>query len=754
MAQDRVATAIVTVKADTDPAKKDIDNLGKDIKQKTGGIEKDFLAMGKKFAGALGIALGAKAFLDFGKSCIDLGSDLAEVQNVVDVVFPHMNDEVNKWAQNASAQFGLSETMAKRYVGTFGSMAEAFGFAEGEALKMAETLTGLSGDVASFYNISQDEAYTKLKSVFSGETETLKELGIVMTQSALDQYALANGIGKTTSAMSEAEKVSLRYKFVQDQLTNSAGDFARTSNSWANQVRLLSLQFNSLRASIGQGLISILTPVIKGLNILLAKIVQVANAFASFMSLFGAKKKSTGIGQTAKETNSLSQGLNNVGSAGVGASKGLKKANKSAKQLQRTLAGFDQITKLDKTSTSAGGGGGGGGGGGIGGGSFGYDDLAESSKKSGIDLAKKYPALAKSLKNLHKATKPLINLLKSAGKYIIDNVFKPLSKWVIDKLAPAFIDKYTASIKAITSGLEAISPILKAVFEIVKPFAELLGDAIIMGLENTTKMLNALSEAFKAVTPYIESASNAVIEKWQNAVSGIKEVVLSIKGKFDDTKESLQAKWNTLVSGIKDIALSIKAKFADTKDTITTAWSNLTSNLKDVTKYAYLKIGSTWKGLKNTWNNLLDKFKGKTATVTLNLKATVSSIKSWINSSIIGKLNTQLHKVPLFKKISIPKLAQGAFVQANTPQLAMIGDNRHQGEVVAPENKLEAMARQVANEVGNGDMGQVVVLLEQIVKLLAGLNLSATVSGNDLANLVVKVINQKTKSTGKSPLYI
>ena len=122
-------------------------------------------------------ALGTAAIVSFGKSCLELGSDLAEVQNVVDSVFTTMSDSVNSFAKNAAQTYGLSETMAKKYMGTFGAMANAFGFTEQEAYNMSSALTGLAGDVASFYNMTQDEAYTKLKSVFTGETESLKELG-------------------------------------------------------------------------------------------------------------------------------------------------------------------------------------------------------------------------------------------------------------------------------------------------------------------------------------------------------------------------------------------------------------------------------------------------------------------------------------------------------------------------------------------------------------------------------------------------
>lgn len=227
--------------------------------------QKSFGNIGRTIASALSVA----AVVSFGKSCLDLGSDLAEVQNVVDVTFPNMNAQVNNFAKNAINQFGLSETVAKRMIGTYGAMSKAFGFSEKSAYDMATTLTGLAGDVASFYNLDPTEAYTKLKSVFSGETETLKDLGIVMTQNALDQYALANGYGKTTSAMSEQEKVSLRLAFVTQQLSAAGGDFARTSDSWANKTRVLSLNFQSLKATIGQGLINVLSPIISVLNMVI-----------------------------------------------------------------------------------------------------------------------------------------------------------------------------------------------------------------------------------------------------------------------------------------------------------------------------------------------------------------------------------------------------------------------------------------------------------------------------------------------------
>ena len=171
-----------------------------DTRLDTTGVQKGVSAIKQSFDGLgstvkkIGLLIGGVfavgKLVQFGKECVALGSDLAEVQNVVDVTFTTMSDKVNEFAKNAMTSAGLSETMAKRYVGTFGAMSKSFGFSEAQAYDMSTALTQLTGDVASFYNISQDLAYIKLKSVFTGETETLKDLGVVMTQSALDQYAL------------------------------------------------------------------------------------------------------------------------------------------------------------------------------------------------------------------------------------------------------------------------------------------------------------------------------------------------------------------------------------------------------------------------------------------------------------------------------------------------------------------------------------------------------------------------------------
>lgn len=352
--------------------------------------------LAKKAGFALAAAFSVKKLIDFGKESIKLGSDLQEVQNVVDVTFPTMTKQVDDFAKSAASSFGLSETMAKRFAGTFGAMSKAFGFTEKQAYDMSTALTGLAGDVASFYNLDQEEAYTKLKSVFTGETETLKDLGVVMTQNALDAYAMAKGYGKVTASMSEAEKVALRFAFVQDKLSAATGDFIRTSDSWANQTRVLKLQFDSLKATIGQGLINLFTPIVKVINTLLGKLMTLANAFKAFTELITGNKSSggSGIGSGITSATEATDGL-------VSSTEGVGAAAKKAAKEMKALMGFDNLNVINTSSDT-------GAGGAAAGESVDFGSLAEGD--AAIDQTEK------KLNPLIERMKELANLFKDGFK--------------------------------------------------------------------------------------------------------------------------------------------------------------------------------------------------------------------------------------------------------------------------------------------------------------------------------------------------
>lgn len=532
-----------------------------------GGIQNLAKKTGKMLAGAFAV----KGLTSFAKDCIELGSNLTEVQNVVDVVFPTMNKKVNEFAQNAASTFGLSETMAKKFTGTFGAMANAFGFSEKESYKMSTALTGLAGDVASFYNISQDEAFTKLKSVFSGETETLKDLGIVMTQTALDQYALANGFGKTTSAMTEQEKVALRYAFVQQQLQNATGDFSRTSDQWANQIRILSLQFDSLKASIGQGLINLFLPIVKVINLVLGKLMTLANAFKSFTAMIMGKKTSgasASLDKTATSAGKVSNSLNNATSSANKLNKSTKKVGDTAKKTAKKISGlmgFDQINKLTETKGSSGSksstpsSGTGSAAGGASGGNVDMGSLPKGEDEKATKLGKGYDNLRKAIDKLRVAFSAFSKVAIGAFKWIWKNMLVPLGKWTMQKLAPKLIELLAAALNVLTAVCKALQPLWQWAWDhLFKPLANFVGDAIIGFLDLLVKGLNGLANWINKHQGEVQAITVAFLG-FNAAVKGIE--FLSLIGQMGGAGKAFKA----LAEMVK---LATVAKIKDKAETL------------------------------------------------------------------------------------------------------------------------------------------------------------------------------------------
>lgn len=840
---------------------------------KSSGIENSLKKIGKLAVAAFSV----KAIVNFGKECINLGSDLTEVQNVVDVTFGNLNIEVNRFAENAITQFGLGQTVTKKYVGTFGAMAKAFNFSNKEALAMSETLTGLTGDVASFYNLSSDEAYTKLKSVFTGETETLKDLGVVMTQNALDQYALANGYGKTTSKMSEQEKVALRYKFVLDKLNIANGDFARTSDSWANQTRVLSLRFNELKATLGQGFINIFTPIVKGINLVLSKLQVLANAFKSFTEMIfgnaGGDDNSSTVSDLASDASKASDSISGIGDS----------AKKSAKDL-KSLASFDtaQILKKDDSDNSSSGGSGAGG-------SIDTSglNLVDGIKSQASDIGNilngvNFEPLKQSFNNLREAISYFgegcgkildgfyNNYLKPLGNYIIsdalphflnstaeamksidfdklksafddlwkslepftenvgngllwfyDNVLLPLGTWTINEVVPAFLKILSGALDIVNQAIEDIKPIWKwfwdnvlspiltwtggVIVEVLNGVGDALkwisdneiamsiieGVAIAIGLVTGALALyniamgvcNVVTGIFAGVMAVLTSPITIVI-----AIIGalIAVIILCVKH-WDKIKETAQKcwegiknAWNSAGQWFNDkIVTPIKNFFnnlwTNVKNTASNAWNgikNIFSNVgqwfSNIFQQAYNGItrvfsnignffSGIWQRIKNTFSNLGTSIGNAISNaVKSGINGVISLIERTINRAI-SLINGGISLINLIPgvnvgkigRLNLPRLAEGGYVKANTPQLAMIGDNRHQGEVVAPEDKIMSLYKKANQEMGLGNNQKVIELLERIIQILINLSLDFNlyIDGYELNKKLEKIKNKNKFAT-------
>lgn len=305
-----------------------LDGISNNAQRRVGGAF-------KKLGVIIAAAFATKKIFDFGASFVRLGSDLEEVQNVVDVTFGNMSSAVDDFAKTSIRQFGMSQLAAKKFSSTMGAMLKSSGMAGKEVLDMSLGVTGLTADMASFYNLEHEQMFQKIRAGISGETEPLKQLGINMSVANLEAYALSQGITKSFKAMGQAEQVLLRYNYLMSVTGDAQGDFARTSGGWANQTRILNEQWKQVKSTLGQGFINLLLPLVKGLNTFMERLQLAAEYFKEFTRVITGK---------SKDTEKSASGV--VNSAG-GMVSSMEDVNEASKEVGKgSLAGFDQLNVI------------------------------------------------------------------------------------------------------------------------------------------------------------------------------------------------------------------------------------------------------------------------------------------------------------------------------------------------------------------------------------------------------------------------
>lgn len=363
-------------------------------------------AIGKVYATYWALFRGFRLLGD----AIDISSSLTEVENVVRQTFGQYESLINNFAKTSIEKFGMSELSAKQFASRFQAMGTALDIPQGKMADMSIRLTELTGDMASFYDVSQEDVAKSLQSVFSGTTAPMRRYGIDLTQATLKEWALKQGLDANVSSMSQAQKAMLRYQYVLAHTANITGDFARTADTWHNQVTLLRENFKALGAVVGSGLINAFKPFLKVLNTVLQKVISFAEMVTNALgSIFGWRyeaSKGAGISGLADDIGSASDGMDDLsdaaGSAGKNTGGIAKNAKKVKKEIQQATRAFDElkvISKQSKDNTSgSGNSGSGGSGGGSGSGGSGGDNTGKLVQTDTI--FKDYESKIKDLEGL------------------------------------------------------------------------------------------------------------------------------------------------------------------------------------------------------------------------------------------------------------------------------------------------------------------------------------------------------------------
>ena len=563
--------------------------------------------LGKVMAGVFAV----KQLIQFGKEAVALGSDLSEVQNVVDVTFENLSGEINEFASNAIEQFGLSETAAKQYTSTMGAMLKSMGFTTRQAADMSMTMTGLAADMASFYNLNAEDAFYKIRAGISGETEPLKQLGINLNVANLEQYALAQGITKSYNAMTQQEQALLRYNYLLSVTADAQGDFARTSDSWANQTRILSERFKALKATIGQGLINVFLPVVKVINGLLAKLATLANAFKSFTELITGKKSSgqtsaSGAGISGGGLGDMEDGYDSAADSAenyAGAVEDAADATKSAtKEAEKYLSGLDEIKRFEEPDTGAGNGTG--------------TDLASAAASAVGNVD--YGNLAEGETVLEKTSgifDKIIQKVKELGGLFKRGFFDGLGDYepTLNKMRKDF-----ASIKDALKDIFTSPDVTKSANNLTKTLAyslgQIAGSLASIGISIASNLVGGISK-------YLIENKNRIIS-YIASMFDITSQIATIFGNFSEacayifsaiTGEPATQITADILSIFSDAFITVTetcAKFArDILDLITKPFIDNKDTIKDAVEGTLSAISSLTSGIKNSVKKVADEVK-------------------------------------------------------------------------------------------------------------------------------------------------
>ncbi len=609
-------------------------NLGtKNITSSIGSLKS---VLGKLSAVA-GVAFSVRGIANFAKSSIELASNLEEVQNVVDVAFGDMSGKMEEFADKAIEMYGISELVAKKTGSTFMAMAKGMQIPTDVASDLSIVLTGLSADMASFHNEEQSVTETALHSVFTGETETLKRFGIVMTEENLQQFAYTQGINKKISAMSQAEKVLLRYNYVMSQTALAQGDFARTSGNWANQTRVLSMQWQQFSANLGVIFKNVIKPALAYINQALSVLIAASERLiTTFSELFGWET------ETSNATGQVSSSIADA----VGNQEDLTQAVKdTAKANERALMGFDKINKLSDNSSDSSSGGSS-----VPIGDYSIGSTLEMDTSPAEEKISSFKdKFSQSLSGLKKELSEIFSPFIDTFNEDILPVVTQLAINIVSTLRTAFNE-----IKAIFTLLwtEGIKPVLDLVTQVVcdvfdeikqawDKWGQPIFDNLREAIKNTSNILKTFWSRF--LKPIWDSVIEAAKEIWNDYLKPFLNNVLDLIGELINGALEI---YNKFISPIvtwfvqkfgPPIAEIFKTLVERVKNSITSVISTvngIVTLLKGVIQFVVGVFTGDWKkawnGIKTALKGVLDTFKGL-------FKTAWNGIKAVFNIDIISK---------------------------------------------------------------------------------------------------------------------
>lgn len=590
-------------------------------------------SIGDKISGiGTSLTVGVTAPLAIaGKSMVDAASDFDENLNKISVAFGDNADEVKAWADTATQSFGLSMNQALEATSLFGDMATSMGISQGEAASMSTSLAGLAGDLASFKNIGIDQAMTALNGVFTGETESLKQLGIVMTETNLEEFAAKTG--RVYSEMSQAEKVQLRYNYVMAMSKNAIGDYARTSDGTANSMRTFQASVENLAITLGQNLLPIVTPIIQ-------KATEMVNAFAAadpqlqqlILKIAGiaavAGPALLVVGKMVSVFGSVSGAIGLLGGK-IAELGGMGKAISAVFTAITSPVGIavGAITALVAA--------------------FAY--LMTTNEGFRNSIMQTVTTIGQSLMPIIQALMPVIQNIATVLATTIASV--------LQALAPVLAQIVTMIGQIVSTVAPLIAQLVSQLAPILTTIIQTVGNIVSAVLPPVITIINAIMGAIEELLPPIMSVLSTVIDVVSQIIAAITPIISFVAGVISDIMGII----SPIISFIAGVISSIISVISPIASTVASVFSAIFSTVSGIMNKVGSVIKTVFSGIKSAWNGLTSFVSGVFSGIGSAVNSLVSTVKGFVNGVISG-INAAIGLINMIPGVNIgriPYLAHG-----------------------------------------------------------------------------------------------
>ena len=653
----------------------------------------------------------------------------------------------DKKTQDALKNYGMNEANAKKISSQFMFLGKQAGLSFWDGQKIALASIGKVADLANVFGVSYEQASEDWAGIFTGQTEGLLKYGVALSDANMQQYLFAQGINHSWSELSQSEQVIMRFNHAMGQLSTLHLKASQASNTWANQVHLLNQQWAQLLTIIGSKLTQLLLPALQMLNMILGVLLNIHQLISK---VFGGKVYAfPGLHEVGNDVNNIASGANNAG-------KGFSNANKEAKELAKTIAGFDQlnIIRQDKEmdlpgsgSTSAGGG--------IGG-------ITPNISVTDVETGE-FENIRKWLEDLRAKLEPIKTLIDDLAKKIKEDL-SPILDTIMTKFVEPFLksqlDTFVDNISFSTQGILAICSDLwdlleqTGVFDTIKKALDDIADTsiwkaitgqeggspivkYIMGFLNPLNLvrlrieaimlaIQALGDCFGFETPAIDdyftnlkdqgtSTSNSTSISMLDIVKSVRNGIGLAKGLWD----SLQTK----IQGFVGFFSQMGSRIGTLMTPFVSSFTKAIDKIKSAFELLKLKISIIKLNLQTTFTNLCSSIKTAVNNLITQLNRFKFSIPSWV--PVIGGRSFSLN---------IPQLANGGIVNQST--LANIGEAGK--EAVLPLERNTEWMDILANKINDGGSRPIQITL--------------VCDKREFGKVAINSINDITKQSGQFPL--